>query len=58
MCQSPITPSCAEYWHIGATLMRLASSRPLILYGEKSALVMCRMLDVREGAETGAEHNE
>src|SRR5215210_382860 len=40
MCQSPITPSAALYWHIGATLMRLASSRPLILYGENSALVM------------------
>src|ERR1043165_9438754 len=40
MCQSPMTPSVAEYWHIGATLMRLASSRPLILYGENSALVM------------------
>src|SRR5688572_20635115 len=40
MCQSPITPSTALYWHIGATLMRLASSRPLILYGENSALVM------------------
>src|SRR5436190_6111680 len=40
MCQSPTTPSAALYWHIGATLMRLASSRPLILYGENSALVM------------------
>src|ERR1044072_468312 len=40
ICQSPMTPSVAEYWHIGATLMRLASSRPLILYGENSALVM------------------
>ena len=29
-----------EYWHIGATTTRLASSRPLILYGENSALVM------------------
>src|SRR5947207_15368784 len=40
MCQSPITPSTALYWHIGATVMRLTSSRPLILYGENSALVM------------------
>src|SRR3954463_46191 len=40
MCQSPITPSAALYWHIGATVMRLVSSRPLILYGENSALVM------------------
>ena len=34
----------ADYWEIvndiGATVMRLTSSRPLILYGENSALVM------------------
>src|SRR2546423_7374880 len=35
-----MTPSAALYWHIGATLIRLVSSRPLILYGENSALVM------------------
>src|SRR4051794_30021181 len=26
MCQPPAFPSCAEYWHIGAMTMRLASS--------------------------------
>jgi hypothetical protein len=26
MCQSVAFPSCAEYWHIGAMTMRLASS--------------------------------
>src|SRR6188474_2978010 len=38
-CQSVGMPSLALYWHIGATTMRLASSRPLILYGENSALM-------------------
>src|SRR5215510_3859128 len=40
MCHGLGTPSLALYWHIGATTMRLASSRPLILYGENSALVI------------------
>src|SRR5262245_3278422 len=56
MCQSPTTPSLAEYWHIGATLMRLASSRPLILYGEKSALVMVKTRVGRSDGGT-ADHS-
>src|SRR3954453_8656495 len=49
MCQSPITPSAAEYWHIGATLMRLASSRPLILNGVNRALMGLSGMDGDEG---------
>src|SRR6185503_13478244 len=53
MCHGLGTPSSAEYWHIGATTTRLASSRPLILYGEKSALVILVRLGWRgfEGAK-------
>src|SRR5476651_402039 len=39
-CQSLAQPSSAEYWHIGETTMRLASSRPASLRGEKRALLM------------------
>ena len=35
MCQSLAQPSSALYWHIGATTMRLASSRPASLIGRK-----------------------
>src|SRR4051812_10275697 len=49
MCQSPITPSAAEYWHIGATLMRFASSRPLILNGVNRALMGLSGMDGDEG---------
>src|SRR3954465_15013862 len=49
MCQSPITPSAAEYWHIGATLMRLVSSRPLILNGVNRALMGLSGMDGDEG---------
>ena len=38
-CQSLASPLSAEYWHIGATMMRLASSRPRSLIGEKRALM-------------------
>src|SRR6185437_6494707 len=39
-CQSVAEPSSAEYWHIGETAMRFASSRPASRIGEKRALVM------------------
>src|SRR5215218_4088058 len=35
-CQSFMHPSSAEYWHMGAITMRLASSTPPIRRGEKS----------------------
>src|SRR6516162_10246117 len=39
MCQSLPTPSSALYWHIGATTMRLESSRPASFMGENRALM-------------------
>ena len=44
-CQSLASPSSAEYWHIGATMMRLASARPRSFIGENRAL----MGDIRAG---------
>src|SRR5258708_15955281 len=44
VCHGVGTPSSALYWHIGATTMRLARSRPASLIGEKSALVMGKTL--------------
>ena len=38
-CQSLASPSTDEYWHIGATMMRLASVRPRSLIGENRALM-------------------
>ncbi len=38
-CQSLAAPSSAEYWHIGATMMRLGSARPRSLIGENRALM-------------------
>ena len=38
-CQSVAEPSTAEYWHIGATMMRLASFRSRNWIGEKSVLM-------------------
>src|ERR1700752_2891992 len=38
-CQSVAEPSTAEYWHIGATMMRLASFRSRSWIGEKSVLI-------------------
>ena len=38
-CQSLASPFSAEYWHIGATMMRLASARPRSLIGENRALM-------------------
>src|SRR3954447_20662716 len=35
-CQSVMRPSWAEYWHMGAITMRLASSRSPIRRGENS----------------------
>ena len=43
-CQSLAAPSSAEYWHIGATMTRLARLRPRRVIGENRAL----MLGVRE----------
>ena len=34
-CQSPAEPSLAEYWHIGAMMMRLASASAPICKGSK-----------------------
>ncbi len=39
MCQSVALPSSAEYWHMGAITIRLASSRPASLMGENKALM-------------------
>src|SRR5258707_14574957 len=38
-CQSLAAPSSAEYWHIGATMMRLGSARPRSWIGENRALM-------------------
>src|SRR5580700_4771484 len=38
-CQSLAEPSSAEYWHIGDTMMRLASFRPRNSIGENRALM-------------------
>ena len=38
-CQSLASPSTAEYWHIGATMMRLGSFRPRSSIGENRALM-------------------
>ena len=38
-CQSLASPSSAEYWHIGATMMRLGSVRPRSWIGENRALM-------------------
>src|ERR1700756_778178 len=39
-CQSLAEPSSAEYWHIGDTMMRLASFRPRNSIGENRALML------------------
>ena len=46
-CQSLASPFSAEYWHIGATMMRLASLRSRSLIGENRAL-MGNILDGRK----------
>ena len=38
MCQSVALPSSAEYWHIGAMMIRFSSVRPPIRNGSKSWL--------------------
>src|SRR4051812_28966840 len=38
-CQSLASPFTAEYWHIGATMMRLESARPRRVIGENRALI-------------------
>src|ERR1700682_751535 len=38
-CQSLASPFTAEDWHIGATMMRLVSSRPRSFIGENRALM-------------------
>ena len=38
-CQSLATPSTAEYWHIGATMMRFGRARPRSLIGENRTLM-------------------
>ncbi len=38
-CQSLASPFSAEYWHIGATMMRFSSARPRRLIGENRALM-------------------
>src|SRR6266571_8985346 len=39
-CQSLAQPSSAEYWHIGETTIRLASSRPAMRKGVNKVLGM------------------
>src|SRR5256884_1314053 len=48
-CQSLASPSTDEYWHIGATMMRLERLRPRSLIGVNKAL-MAGHPDRREGA--------
>src|SRR5437763_116619 len=38
-CQSLASPFTAEYWHIGATIMRLGRARPRSFIGENRALM-------------------
>ena len=38
-CQSVAEPSTAEYWHIGATMMRLGNFRPRNWIGENRLLM-------------------
>ena len=38
-CQSLASPFSAEYWHIGATMMRFGSFRPRSWIGENKALM-------------------
>src|SRR4029077_16927799 len=38
-CQSLASPLSAEYWHIGATMMRLGSARVRKRIGENKALI-------------------
>src|SRR5450432_2023130 len=38
-CQSLASPFSAEYWHIGATMMRLGSVRPRSWIGENRTLM-------------------
>src|SRR5438105_12862459 len=38
-CQSLASPSWEEYWHIGATMMRLGSVRPRSWIGVNKALM-------------------
>src|SRR3569832_1687271 len=53
-CQSVATPSSAEYWHIGDTIMRFFKVRPRSLIGENRALMKgC----FRMGREDRAECN-
>src|SRR5471030_326261 len=39
-CQSLASPLTAEYWHIGATMMRLGSLRPRSVIGENRTLML------------------
>ena len=48
-CQSFAAPSSAEYWHIGATMMRFASFRPRSSIGENSRLMRERSREVTGG---------
>src|SRR5215475_4742497 len=48
-CQSLASPSSDEYWHIGETMMRLASFRSRNWIGEKSVL----MQDFRREGKAG-----
>src|SRR3954470_9988135 len=47
-CQSLASPSREEYWHIGATMMRLASVKPRKVIGENKALMMGFPVDSRQ----------
>src|SRR5829696_3679039 len=49
-CQSVMHPSSAEYWHMGAITMRLASSRSPIRRGAKS---LARVIDDPFAGERG-----
>src|ERR1700733_7774146 len=54
-CQSVASPFSAEYWHIGATMMRLASFRPRSSIGENRLLMWGNPKGGRRGDRTQDE---
>ena len=69
MCQSVARPCSAEYWHIGAMAMRLASSSGPSLIGENSLLMgedsplverasLARTLETRWHASIQLHHHD
>src|SRR6267378_2761620 len=55
-CQSLASPLSAEYWHIGATMMRLARLRPRSVIGENKALTRGISGEGKDAGEALIEH--